>query len=40
MGVFWGLLKFQIFFGLLKIPGVLEFFFFFLGGGGWGWGER
>ena len=31
MGIFLGLLKFQIFFGVLEIPD-----FFFLGGGG-GW---
>ena len=30
MGVFWGLLKFQIFWGFLKFL----FLFFFLGGGG------
>ena len=33
-GYFWGLLKFQIFFGVLEIPDI-----FFLGGGGGG-GER
>ena len=31
MGIFWGLLKFQIFFGVLDIP---DIFFFFWGGGG------
>ena len=36
MGVFWGLLKFQIFLGVLEIP---VFFLFFLGGGGWGGGR-
>ena len=39
MGIFWGLLKFQIFFGgrLLEIPDFFFFFFFFfLGGGGGG----
>ena len=30
-GISFGLLKFQIFFGVLEIP---DFFFFFLGGGG------
>ena len=39
MGVFWGLLKFQIFLGFFEIPAVVLllsffFFFFFWGGGG------
>ena len=38
MGVFWGLLKFQIFLGVLEIP-VFFVYFLFWGGGGWG-GER
>ena len=35
MGVFWGLVKFQIFWGVLEIPVFLLFFFllFFFGGG-------
>ena len=37
MGVFWGLLKFQIFLGVLEIPVFFFFFFFFFLGGG---GER
>ena len=39
MGVFWGLLKFQVFLGVLEIPVFFCFFWFilllFLGGGGW-----
>ena len=36
-GYFWGLLKFQIFFGVLEISKFFFFFFFFfLGGGGEG----
>ena len=36
MGYFWGLLKFQIFFGVLEIPVFLFGLFFFWGGGGGG----
>ena len=36
MGIFFGSLKFQIFFGVLEIPDI--FFFFFFGGGGGGAG--
>ena len=36
MGVFFGSLKFQIFFGVFEIPDIFFFFFFFWGGGGGG----
>ena len=43
VGIFWGLLKFQIFLGFLKFLWfffVLFFLFFSWGGGGGGGGER